>query len=165
VPKSWQALHGIWIRTASTGFSARGVVGLGYQWEQPGDMIHVDINHCPGSSVLATGSPVIRERAPDQSLATEKLHVAIDDATRLSYAEALAAEWGGATTVGFLSRAVAWSSGQGIECRRVLGDKGCVYKSHSWREACQDMGWIVMQTRPYASSNNGKAECFSNKLR
>jgi hypothetical protein len=30
----------------------------------------------------------------------------------------------GPTTVGFLSRAVAWFNGQGIECRRVLSDNG-----------------------------------------
>jgi len=38
----------------------------------------------------------------------EKAHVAIDDATRLAYAEVLSDEKQ-ATTVGFLIRAVAWS--------------------------------------------------------
>ena len=43
----------------------------------------------------------------------EKVHVAIDDATRLAYVEVLPDEQK-ATTVGFLARAVGWFSQQGI---------------------------------------------------
>ena len=46
----------------------------------------------------------------------EKAHVAINDATRLAYAEVLPDEKQ-ATTVDFLIRAVAWFGRQGIECR------------------------------------------------
>lgn len=56
--------------------------------------------------------------------------MAVDDAIRLSYVEVFPDEKG-PTTVGFLSRAVTWFNGQGIECRRVLSDNGSVYKSHA----------------------------------
>ncbi len=55
--------------------------------------------------------------------------MAVDDATRLSYVEVLPDEKG-PTTVGFLSQAVAWFNGQGIECRLVLSDNGSAYKTH-----------------------------------
>ncbi|MGB5135794.1 MAG: integrase core domain-containing protein, partial [Prochlorococcaceae cyanobacterium] len=93
----------------------------------------------------------------------EKVHVAVDDATRLSYVEVLADEKG-PTTVGFLSRAVAWFNAQGIECRRVLSDNGSAYKSHGWRKACQAMGLKVKKTRPYTPRTNGKAERFIKTL-
>jgi hypothetical protein len=53
----------------------------------------------------------------------EKIHVAMDDPTRQFDVEVLADEKG-PTTAGFLSRAVAWFNGQGVECRRVLSDNG-----------------------------------------
>jgi transposase InsO family protein len=97
----------------------------------------------------------------------EKVHVAMDDATRLSYVEVLADEKG-PTTVAFLSRAVAWFNGQeyryaeakGYECRRVLSDNGSAYKSHGWRKAAQAMGLKVKKTRPYTPRSNRKAERF-----
>ena len=52
----------------------------------------------------------------------------------------------GPTTVGFLSRAVAWFNGQGVECKRVLSDNGSAYKSHGWRKAAQAMGSKVKKT-------------------
>jgi hypothetical protein len=48
-------------------------------------------------------------------------NVAIDNATRLAYAEVLHDEKQ-ATTVCFLIRAVAWFGPQGIKCRRVLSE-------------------------------------------
>ena len=66
----------------------------------------------------------------------------------------------GPTTVGFLSRAVAWFNGQGIECRRVLSDNGSAYQSHGWRTAAKAMGWTVKTTRPYTPRTHGKAQRF-----
>ena len=51
----------------------------------------------------------------------EKVHVAVDDATRLAYVEVLPDEQQ-STTVGFLVRAVGWFSEQGMTCRRILSD-------------------------------------------
>lgn len=57
----------------------------------------------------------------------EKVHVAIDDTTRLAYVELLADE-PRATTVGFLARAVGWFSEQGITYRRFFSDNGSAYR-------------------------------------
>jgi len=47
----------------------------------------------------------------------------VDDATRLAYVEVRADEQKPMVIV-FLSRAVAWFNAQGVECRRVMSDKG-----------------------------------------
>ena len=77
-----------------------------YPWEQPGDMIDVDINQLARFQRVGhriTGDP---RQASSPGAGYEKVHVAVDDATRLSYVEVWADEKG-PTTVGFLSRAVA----------------------------------------------------------
>ncbi len=78
----------------------------------------------------------------------------------------------GPTTVGFLSRAVAWfnapgyryAEAKGYECRRVLSDNGSAHKSHGWRKAGLAMGLKVKKTRPYTPRTNGKAERFIKTL-
>ncbi len=77
----------------------------------------------------------------------EKVHVAIDDATRLAYAEVLPDEKQ-ATTVGFLIRALAGFGRQGIRCRRVVSDNGSAYRSKPWRQACEALGMSAKRTRP-----------------
>ena len=94
-----------------------------HQWARPGDMIHVDTKQL--ARFDRVGHRITGDRRLGRSAGAgyEKAHVAIDDATRLVYAEVLPDEKQ-ATTVGFLIRAVAWFGRQGIECRRVLSDNG-----------------------------------------
>jgi transposase InsO family protein len=134
-----------------------------YQWELPGDMIHVDIKQLARFNRVGHRITADPRKGSSPGVGYEKVHVAVDDATRLSYVEVLADEKG-PTTVGFLSRAVAWFNGQGIECRRVLSDNGSAYKSHGWRKACQAMGLKAKKTRPYTPRTNGKAERFIKTL-
>lgn len=58
----------------------------------------------------------------------EKVHVAVDDTTRLAYVEVLPNEKK-VTTVGVLARAVGWFSEQSITCQRVLNDNSSAYRS------------------------------------
>ena len=51
------------------------------------------------------------------------MHVAVDDATRLAYAEELPDERG-TTAAAFLERALAFYAAHGIEVRRLLTDNG-----------------------------------------
>jgi len=81
-----------------------------------------------GLTASATGSREIGAWGRSSGAGYEKAHVAIDDATRLAYAEVLPDEKQ-ATTVGFLIRAVAWFGSQGITCRKVLSDNDSAYRS------------------------------------
>jgi transposase InsO family protein len=134
-----------------------------YQWEKPGDMIHVDTKQLARFERVGHRITGDRRQGCSRGAGYEKVHVAIDDATRLAYVEVLPDEQK-ATTVGFLARAVGWFSEQGITCRRVLSDNGSAYRSGAWRKACRTLDLRPIRTRPYTPRTNGKAERFIQTL-
>ena len=92
----------------------------------------------------------------------EFLHIAIDDRTRLAYAELLPDEKG-TTCAGFLRRAAAFYSRHGIRIQRVMSDNGCGYKN-DFKAAVAELGAKHTPTRPYTPRTNGKAERFIQTL-
>lgn len=89
----------------------------------------------------------------------EYLHVCVDDATRLAYAEVLADERG-ETAAAFLRRARDWYSTQGVTIEAVMTDNGAAYRSTIHAAACRQLGLRHLTTRPYRPRTNGKAERF-----
>ena len=89
----------------------------------------------------------------------ECVHVCVDDATRLAYAEVLPDEKS-ATVIGFLKRAVAFYRSHGIAIERLMTDNGGAYCSAVHALACKAMGIRHIRTRPYRPQTNGKAERF-----
>jgi transposase InsO family protein len=87
------------------------------------------------------------------------VHVAIDDCTRLAYAEVLDDEKA-VTVIGFLRRAVAFYERHGIRVQRLLTDNGSAYRSTVHAIACKTLGIRHLRTRPYRPQTNGKAERF-----
>jgi len=134
-----------------------------YQWERPGDMIHVDIKQLARFERVGHRITGDRRHGSSRGAGYEKVHVAIDDATRLAYVEVLPDEQK-ATTIGFLARAVGWFSVQGITCRRILSDNGPAYRSGEWRKACRALDLKPIRTKPYTPQTNGKAERFIKTL-
>lgn len=86
------------------------------------------------------------------------LHVAIDFASRLVYAELLPGA-GNAHTTAFLERAVAFFDAKGIRVRRVLTDNGAGYEL-VFDQHCRRLGLRHSRTRPYHPWTNGRAERF-----
>jgi transposase InsO family protein len=93
----------------------------------------------------------------------EFVHVAVDDATRLAYAEVLSNEQG-ATAAGFVRRAIAWFARFGITVERVLSDNGACYRSRAHALALNEHQIRHLFTRPYRPRTNGKAERFIQTL-
>jgi transposase InsO family protein len=142
-----------------------------YERRRPGELIHIDIKKLgrilrPGHRV--TGSRRGQSR-PSQNgkqvgkAGWEFVHVAIDDHTRLAYAEVLTDEKG-PTAVGFLERAVQFYAGYDVKVQRVMTDNGSPYISHVHATACRDLGLRHLRTRPYRPRTNGKAERFIQTL-
>lgn len=89
----------------------------------------------------------------------EFVHIAIDDATRLAYAEVLDDE-GAVSATAFLRRAVACFGRHGIAVERLLTDNGSPYRSTIHAIACRALGIRHLRTRPRRPQTNRKAERF-----
>jgi transposase InsO family protein len=89
----------------------------------------------------------------------ESVHIAIDDATRLAYAEVLPDEKA-TTAIGFLRRAVAFYERHGMNVQELLTDNGSPYRSGIHALACRALGIRHLRTRPRRPQTNGKAERF-----
>jgi len=130
-----------------------------YERSRPGELLHVDTKklgrfYRPGHRV--TGSRT--DRGLNGHQGWEFLHIAIDDRTRLAYAELLTDEKG-ATSAGFLRRAAAFFSRHGIRrIERVMSDNGSPFISTDFRDAVAALDAKHIRTRPYTPRTNGKAE-------
>ena len=91
------------------------------------------------------------------------MHVAVDDYSRLAYAEVLPDEKA-TTAIGFLGRAVAFYHRHGISVERLLTDNGSAYRATVHALACRSLGISHLRTRPYRPQTNGKAERFIRTL-
>ncbi len=142
-----------------------------YEMSRPGELVHVDIKKLGRISRKGAGHRVLG-RGQQRSQATkridgisrgdtgwERVHICIDDATRLAYAEVLPNETA-ETAIAFFGRAVDWFASMGITVERVLSDNGSCYRSHAHAAACREMGIRQSFTRPYRPRTNGKAERF-----
>lgn len=134
-----------------------------YEWERPGDLIHIDVKTLARFRKVGHRITGDRQQGRSYGVGYDKVHVAVDDATRLAYVEVLGDEQK-PTVISFLSRAVAWFNGQGIDCRRVMSDNGPAYVSKAFAKACRILGLRHIRTRPYTPRTNGKAERFIQTL-
>ena len=87
------------------------------------------------------------------------VHVAVDDTTRLAYAEELRDERG-ETAAAFLGRALAFFAEHGVTVARLLTDNGGCYRSAPFAAVCAGQGLRHWRTRPYRPQTHGKAEAF-----
>jgi transposase InsO family protein len=130
-----------------------------YVRSRAGELVHVDTKklgrfYRPGHRV--TGDRTAQTRA--RGIGWEFLHIAIDDATRLAYAEILRDEWG-ESCAAFLRRAAAFFARHGIRrIERVMSDNGSGYRSHDFRDAIGLLDAKHVRTYPYTPRTNGKAE-------
>ena len=84
------------------------------------------------------------------------LHIAIDDHTRLAYAELLK-ERARPDCAAFLRRAPAWYAEQGITIERVLADNANgLPRARSGQAACAELGISRRYTRPYSPGQTAK---------
>ena len=127
-----------------------------YERENPGELIHVDTKRL--GRFDRVGHRITRSRSTGSSKqGFEFVHVAIDDASRLAYAEILTDE-SGASAATFLRAAVAWFAKSDIHVERVMTDNGSGYVSNAFRDACSELGLRHKRIRPYRPKTNGKVE-------
>jgi transposase InsO family protein len=103
------------------------------------------------------------EAGPLARVGWRHLHVAIDLASRLVYAE-LRSGQGPDDCIAFLAAAVAFFDARGIRVRRVLSDNGNGYKSHAYRAACAALGIRHTRIQPRHPWTNGRVEAFNGTI-
>ena len=143
-----------------------------YERDRPGELIHIDVKKLGrihnGAGHRVIGSPGTRAAAGTRTdaggvvrkqVGWEYVHIAIDDCTRLAYAEVLSDEKA-ITVIAFLKRAVAFYARHGIVVEQLLTDNGAGYRSTIHAIACRALGVRHLRTRPRRPQTNGKAERF-----
>ena len=172
------------LSTVSAVLSRRGMGRLGrvgleqpvrYERSRPGELVHIDVKKLgrieggAGKRVGGRSPGGYRPRRRDGSgsrrgtIGWEYVHVAVDDYSRLAYAEVLPDERA-TTAIAFLQRAVAFFARRGVRVERVLTDNGSAYISTVHALACRTLGIRHLRTRPRRPQTNGKAERFIRTL-
>ena len=131
-----------------------------YERARPGELIHIDTKKL--GRIDGVGHRITADRTGQSSkrgTGWECLHVAIDDASRLAYAEVLPDEKKEAVCA-FTDRALEWFARHGVVVARLMSDNGSAYKSHAFRHLLAARGVRHIRTRPYTPRTNGKAERF-----
>jgi transposase InsO family protein len=143
-----------------------------YERSRPGELIHIDVKklgrigpHGAGHRVLGRSwardgrSRTDAEGVRRMQTGWERVHVCVDDATRLAYVEVLPDEKA-TTAIGFLRRAIAFYRSHGITVELLMTDNGSAYVSTAHALACRTLGIRHIRTRPRRPQTNGKAERF-----
>ena len=129
-----------------------------YERAQPGELLHLDTKKL--GRFWHVGKRILRDGRPRSPRAGwQHVHIAIDDHSRLAYAEVRPSDRQ-ADALAFLDRALAWFRAQGITVQAVMTDNGSAYRSHAWRARCATHHLRHLRTRPYTPRTNGKAERF-----
>ncbi|MFI6073506.1 IS481 family transposase [Actinoplanes sp. NPDC051343] len=139
-----------------------------YERDRPAELIHVDVKKTgrlrDGGGWRVHGRDSLEHRQARYRTRTgyAYAHAAIDDHTRLAYAEIHPDEKTG-TCAGLLHRAAEHFARLGIPAiERVITDNALAYRrGHAWRDALTELGAQARFTRHYRPQTNGKAERFN----
>jgi transposase InsO family protein len=142
-----------------------------YERERPGELVHIDVKklgRIQGGAGKRVRDGLRQHYNPHRidaagarrgTVGWDYVHIAIDDCTRLAYAEVLPDETA-ITAVAFLRRALAFYARHGIRVERVMTDNGSAYRAAIHALACRVLGVRHLRTRAYRPQTNGKAERF-----
>lgn len=142
---------------------------LRYERSAPGDLVHVDVKKLGripdgggwrslGRAATAAG----KEKRP--GIGFDYVHAAVDDHSRLAYAEVLADETG-PTCAGFLARAAEFYASHGINIRQVMSDNAWNYRrSNDFQAVISALGATHILIKPHCPWQNGKVERFNRTM-
>jgi transposase InsO family protein len=141
-----------------------------YEREHPGELVHLDVKKIgripDGGGWRANGRPGSVTNATKKArIGYDYVHAAVDDRTRLAYAEILPDEKG-PTAAGFLTRAATWFAEHGIpHIQRVITDNAFAYRrSTAFKTAVAAIGAEQRFIKPHRPWTNGKVERFNRTL-
>jgi transposase InsO family protein len=142
-----------------------------YERSRPGELVHIDVKKLgrikggagkrwrDGMHQHYNSQRTDLAGKRRNTVGWEYVHVAVDDYSRLAYAEVLLDEKA-STAIGFLRRAAGFYRRHGIEVERILTDNGSAYRATMHAVACRQLRIRHIRSRPYRPQTNGKAERF-----
>jgi transposase InsO family protein len=155
------------------GFGRLGRIGLEpavrYERSRPGELVHIDVKklgRIEGGAGKRVGGRIPGRYRPARlesngrkhgTIGWEFVHIAVDDHSRLAYAEVLPDEKA-ITAARFLIRALRFFRSYGISVESVLTDNGSAYIAVVHAVACRRLGIKHLRTRARRPQTNGKAE-------
>jgi transposase InsO family protein len=141
-----------------------------YEHPRPGDLLHVDVKKLGripegGGWRLDGLNNADHHRSRDIRIGFDFIHVAVDDHSRVAYAEILPDEKA-PTCAAFLHRAATWFREQhGVTVRRVLTDNAKAYRiGTDWTWVCHALQIKRRFIKPGCPWTNGKAERFNRTM-
>lgn len=145
---------------------ASKATGLRYERPEPGDLLHIDVKKIgripPGGGWRVHGRSQRSGKKRGQGF--DYVHAAVDDHSRLAYAEVLPDEKG-ATCAGFLLRAAEFYARHGITIREVISDNAKNYLlARVFHDAVKQLGATQLFIKPHCPWQNGKVERFNRTL-
>ena len=142
---------------------------LRYERGAPGDLIHIDVKklgRIPDGGGWRAEGPVADDHHGRRFRGTgfDYVHAAVDDHSRLAYAEVLADEKG-TTCAGFLARAAEFYARLGITVRQVISDNALNYRrSTDFQTVIAGLGATHILIKPHCPWQNGKVERFNRTM-
>lgn len=135
------------------------VTPVRYERSRPGELAHVDVKKVAripaggGWRALGRGNDPSRGRS---GLGSSCLHVAVDDFSRVAYAELLPDERKG-TCSAFMSRCLAFFAGLGVAVERVMTDNGPGYHSREFNALLASEGSATPARAPTAPGRTARS--------
>ena len=164
VPYLWQCdpVTGEQIRASK-------VTAVRYEHDHPGDLVHIDVKKIgripPGGGWKAHGRATTdAAKAKRPRVGFDYVHCAVDDHSRVAYAEILPDETG-PTCAGFTARALAHFATRGVRVQAILTDNHWSYaRSSDLRQVLAAAGTEHWFIKPHCPWQNGKVELFNRTL-
>ena len=144
---------------------------LRYERPAPGDLIHIDVKKLgripDGGGWRGRGESRSNHaggHGRNGRIGFDYVHAAVDDHSRLAYAEVLADE-SGPTCAGFLARAAEFYARHGITIRQVISDNAWNYRrSNDFQAVIAGLGATHILIKPHCPWQNGKVERFNRTM-
>jgi transposase InsO family protein len=170
VLRRWQVPHLVEVDRITGEMLRSRATDERYEHPRPGDLLHVDVKKLGripdgGGWRLDGVNAADRGRSRHKPSGFDFIHVAIDDHSRITYAEILSDEKAG-TCAQFLHRAAQWFHDiHGVTVRRVLTDNAKSYRrGNDWAAVCVALQIKRRFIKPGCPWTNGKAERFNRTL-
>lgn len=141
-------------------------IPIRYVRERPGELVHLDIKKLakipPGGGHAKLGRELMDPS--HRGLGYEYVHVAVDDCSRVAYAE-IHDDERGSTAARFLLSVGGFFAAQGVRIERVMTDGGfCYTQAREFRDALEMLQARHKKTPRFRPQLNGKAEAFIKTL-